>query len=393
MNAPALDPLIVRAAERETAIRALVVLGNTVTALAVARDAAAHGLGAAIVDTNDGIAFRTRRAAKHLLREAAEHVVLERLLELARQTPSALIASGDVWLRFLMRHREVLDRAFVSVLHPGNAALETCLSKAAFARFCRAKGLDAPLAWLAGTEPRPPELHVPVLIRPAETLHGRDGHGLPKAVEARTEQELADWLARFAAGGVQALVTESLLAEAVVQYSVPAARTGSKLVTFVARKLRPAPECCAVGTYVELSPESAVESLARRTLDALDYRGIAEVEVLHVPRTGRNYLIEVNARPWLQYALAPASGHDFLGLVTGRQLPGEAAPRKKGVRWIDFRADLFACWSRSMGLVRNGKLDALGYLQSLVRANVFAVFTWADPGPWLARTLRIGGSR
>ncbi len=393
MNAPALDPLVVRASRADAGARAIVILGNTVTALAVARDAAAHGLAAVLVDTQDGIAFRTRCAATHLLRDAGDIGVLEHLIHLARQMPSVLIATGDVWLRFLMRHRPALDREFASVLHPDNCALETCLSKAAFARWCREQSIEAPAAWLVGEEPRPADLALPMLIRPADTLHGRDSRRLPKAVEARTEDELRAWLDHFAEAGIPPLITESLLSLPVVQYSVPASRAKGRLQTFVARKTRPAPESCAVGTYVELCPQPDVESLARRALEALDYFGIAEVEVLHVPQSGRSYLIEINARPWLQYALAPASGHDFLGMVTGRTTLRPKAERKAGVRWIDFRSDLFACWSRSIGLVRNGKLGLSAYLQSLIRANVFALFAWSDLWPWFAQVLRAGARR
>ncbi len=393
MNAPAPESVISHAARAGADANALVILGSTITALAVARDAAAHGLAPSIVDTCDGIAFRTRSADAHLLPNADDVAVVEHLVRLARQTRSLLVATGDVWLRFIMRHRMVLEGDFEAVLHPDNVSLEICLSKVDFARWCRAHALDAPAAWLVGEESRPAELHLPVMIRPAETLHGRESLGLPKAVEARTEAELQTWLERFAGAGIRVLVTESLLAEPVVQYSVPASRSNGRMQTFVARKTRPAPENCSVGTYVELCPHPEVEALARRALDTLDYFGIAEVEVLHVPRTGRSYLIEINARPWLQYALGPASGHDLLGLVTGRPAISPRAERKIGVRWIDFRSDLFACWSRSVGLVRNGKLGLGAYLRSLARANVFALFAWSDLRPWIAHVLREGGGR
>lgn len=156
------------------------------------------------------------------------------------------------------------------------------------------------------------------------------------------------------------------------------------MVSFVARKLRPAPERCAVGSYVELAPADPIEAIARRAAEELDYFGIGEAEVLHAHDSGRSYLIEINARPWLQYALAPKSGYDFLGLITGRPQPG-AVPVKTGRRWIDLHSDLFAAFSKSEGAVRRGELRLIPYLKSLLKANVFARFDWRDPAPALYR--------
>ena len=69
-----------------------------------------------------------------------------------------------------------------------------------------------------------------------------------------------------------------------------------------------------------------VEQLARNAIERLDYFGIGEAEILRDKQTGEDYLIEINARPWLQYALAPASNHDFLGLVLGLPLAANQPP-------------------------------------------------------------------
>jgi predicted ATP-grasp superfamily ATP-dependent carboligase len=363
-------------------IEQLVILGSTLTALAVVRDAHHHGVRPVVVDDADGIAFRSRHAvAVRVDRGGGDDAVVERLRALAGSA-SALVATGDPWVRFVMRLRPWLDASFGAVLHPANDALDTCLDKQRFAAWCRARGLDAPRSWLAGIESRPGGLQPPLLVRPAQTLHGHAQFGLPKAAEVQSEDALAALLARFAAAGCPALVSESLLGQQLIQYSVPFARRGAELQSFVARKLRPAPERCAVGTYVELQPQPAVEALARRAVEALDYYGIGEVEVLHAAASGRNCLIEINARPWLQYALAPASGHDFLGLMLGRPL-APRRPRTTGLRWIDFRADLFGALSRSEGVVRRGQLGWFAYLASLARANVHARLDWRDPAPAL----------
>jgi predicted ATP-grasp superfamily ATP-dependent carboligase len=150
-------------------------------------------------------------------------------------------------------------------------------------------------------------------------------------------------------------------------------------MTFVAIKRRPSPEVCGVGSYVELSPDAAVETLARRALDALDFRGIAEVEILRDEDSGRDYLIEINARPWVQYALGPASGHDLLSFMF---FPDRHDPRRaatSGRRWLDLSADAYYCFSRTVGLVRDGRIPFRTYLSSVLRANTLPIFRSRSP--------------
>jgi predicted ATP-grasp superfamily ATP-dependent carboligase len=359
----------------------LVILGSSITALAVVRDAHAHGLEPWVVDTESGIAFRSRWAKPALARDAADAELLSRVTALAEPGEAALVATGDRWVRFVMRHRAALDGAFAKVFHPANGALEICLGKVRFAEWCRANGLSAPAFWIPRGDVPPPGLGFPMLVRPSDTQHEAAGPRLPKAAQVETRAQLAQLLAAYREQGAQALVTESLLTRKLIQYSVPFVRADGRTVSFVARKIRPLPERCAVGTCVELSPNADVKALAEKAVERLDYYGIGEVEVLHAHDTGRNFLIEINARPWLQYALAPASGHDFLGILIGREVPAKGGRVVTGKTWIDFRADLYAAFSRSEGAVTRGGMAIREYLSSLVRSNVYARFDRSDLGP------------
>jgi predicted ATP-grasp superfamily ATP-dependent carboligase len=107
------------------------------------------------------------------------------------------------------------------------------------------------------------------------------------------------------------------------------------------------------------------------------------VEILRSEDDGKDYLIEINARPWLQYSIAPASGHDLLGVALGYHKTENHHPRKTGVRWLDFWADLYVCFSRSEGLYTTGRIGLAEYTRSVLRANAFANFDWRDPAPAL----------
>jgi predicted ATP-grasp superfamily ATP-dependent carboligase len=364
----------------------LVILGSSITALAIAREAHSLGLRPVIVDSNSGIAHRSSLVERVPFQEGDEVDILDQVRGLGGPD-ACLISTADLWLRFLRRNREALEGAFRSVLHPSNEALDICLSKAAFADWCLANRFDAPRYCRGDDAPCLHGIRYPVLVRPAETLHHHSRSGIPKAVEAGSPEELGGLLERFRAAGAAALVAESLLGQRLIQYSVPFARRGSEILSFVAQKVRPPADWCSTGTCVELSPNAEVEALARRSVEALDYFGIGEVEILHSLDADRSYLVEINARPWVQYSLATASGHNFLGFLLWPDRADRPLTVKRGLTWLNFSDDSYVCFSRSQGIVRRGRLSAFDYLRSVLRANVYALFSWRDPKPWLLGSL------
>lgn len=363
--------------------RRLVVLGSSITALALARDGAAHGLEVHLIDRTAGLAFGSRRARAWLVADDDE--AMAGALRLAG-AGAVLAATSDGWLRFLIARRAALERAYSQVLHPSNAMLETFLRKDAFASWCEFHGLPTPPSWVPGRAERPPRLDFPMLLRPCETLHDNAPPDIPKAVEVRSNAELSRWLARFRAAGVTPLASASLLRQRLTQYSVPFARHGCATLSFVARKLRPDARRCAQGSLVEWCPgrESApIERLALRVAECADYHGIGEVEILHSHDSGRSYVVEVNARPWMQYALAPATGHDLLGLMLGLPSRGRV-PGRGPRRWINLRDDR----SHWRAAAAHGIGSLARCLASAARGNVYAVFDPRDPLPLLQRLRR-----
>jgi predicted ATP-grasp superfamily ATP-dependent carboligase len=364
----------------------LVILGGSITALAIAREAHSLGLRPVIVDSKSGIAHRSWLVERASLPEGNEADILSRVCALGGPD-ACLISTTDLWLRFLRHNRETLERAFRSVLHPSNETLDICLSKAAFADWCLANRFDAPRYCRGEDAPCLHGIRYPVLVRPAETLHQHSRSGIPKAVEVGSPEDLANLLERFRVAGAAALVAESLLGQRLIQYSVPFARRGAEIVSFVAQKVRPPADWCSTGTCVELSPNAEVEALARRSVEALDYFGIGEVEILHSLDGERSYLIEINARPWVQYSLATASGHNFLGFLLRPDRADGLPTVKRGLTWLNFSEDAYVCLSRSQGIVRRGRLTMFEYLRYVLRANVYALFSWSDPKPWLLGSL------
>ena len=361
----------------------LVVLGSSLTALAVIRNANKNEIPTLLVDTQDGIAVHSRLTShSRILRDISEKEIRQTILQLGEQGSNYLIATSDYWLRFVVKHRVDLDKEYQIVIHPNNAVLNICLNKPELAIWCETHAIHAPRRYPLQCPEDVDSFAVkfPVLLRPAISLP--NGKQLPKAIEVSEIKQLRDWLQRYSQEGIPVVVTESLLGFQLTQYSVGLARADTRMACFVARKTRPLPEDCAVGTYVELVPNTEVETLARRIAEALEYYGIAEIEILYCHERRQAYLIEINARPWIQFALAEVSGHDFIQFLLNPQCYDSNKEMKQGKHWLDFGDDFFNCFSNSVGIVRNGRIHLTTYIKSLVRANVYSKFSLRDLGPF-----------
>lgn len=374
----------------------IVILDSGSTALAVARCARRLGLEPLVFDSSRGIATASRLVRAEIHTKARQEAMLGRLRELALERRSLLIAASDTWLRFLIRHRAELESCFDRLLQPDNATLEICLDKARFSAWCVQHHLPAPrryeLQGGASTQSAPP---FPLLVRPDTTLHSVAAANL-KAVEVHSIAELNEAMTNLARAQRNAVVCESLLGRPLQQFSVGVARRAGEMLIVVSRKLRPGPSACATGTLVETTVDASVEELARRVAVLLDFRGIAEVEILQDTATGENFLIEVNPRPWLQFALGAATGRDLLGLAAmGQPRCAPLVTRGRSARWLDFRGDL-RNWYRSRSTKAPLRVGALSLLKSMAGARVFALWSLRDPVPFchgVLDMLRWRGSR
>jgi predicted ATP-grasp superfamily ATP-dependent carboligase len=376
--------------------RPLFILGGDETGLAVARNAARLGLRPVLIARPHDISVWSRLTTCLLVDEFGGADSLAILLTFAATGGRPpLVATNDPWLRFVMAHRAALDERF-TVLHPGNEILDLCLNKRRFAEWGYAVGLPTP-----ALVDVPPDVHLspsaakslsfPLFLRPQWSNQAPSS--VPKASPVADAEELLTSIRVFEASGTPWVATRSILADAREQYSVAVALRGAECLSFVSQKLRPWPEQCAVGSYVALRPHAGAESLARTALRLMKFDfGIAEVEIIGT-RTGEMVVIEVNPRPWSQFALSYRSGHDFLEFLLDPTSPVPRVRRRDGLAWIAFGNDLFVCFSRSTGLVRHSQLGILQYLRSLARVRVFSRFTINDPYPAVRHMIPAGSIR
>jgi predicted ATP-grasp superfamily ATP-dependent carboligase len=153
----------------------------------------------------------------------------------------------------------------------------------------------------------------------------------------------------------------------------------------VAVKERPMPQECAVGVLVSLIQDKEAEKIARKIAETIDYCGIGEIELLYSYDDNQYYVVEFNARPWIQYGLMVSSGHDCLKYLLTPEKYRVSDEKKQGFTWLNLGDDLYYCFSRTVGYVRKREISLTNYLISLLKTNVHSIFDWRDIKPfWIS---------
>ena len=158
---------------------------------------------------------------------------------------------------------------------------------------------------------------------------------------------------------------------------------GHVLASFVGRKIRTYPPVDGESSFIELAHDRSLGELGRYVAARMPLKGVFKMDFKRDPRDGRCYLLEINARFNLWHYLGAHNGvnlmraaYDFL--VDGAQWEPDAYSTNR--RWPSLGID-FLSYKR---LASPGKLSLGAWLSSIVFSrNVYNVFAWSDPAPWL----------
>ncbi len=97
----------------------------------------------------------------------------------------------------------------------------------------------------------------------------------------------------------------------------------------------------------------------KKIIKELCFSGIGEIEILYDAKKDDYYFIEINARPWTQFSLATNYNYNYLQFVTDNKNYIYKKNFCDDAIWIDFFNDLFICFSKKNGLVRQKKISFL----------------------------------
>jgi len=316
---------------------------------------------------------------------------------LGRRVP--LMYGSDDALEVLHAHRERLQRYFLFLVADRDVG-RALNAKDAFARLAEDRGLPVPreLAWeeLSGAK-------YEVLLKPRVKL---DWYG--SALRERLFN--GDGKARVFASGAEVLanpVACHYRDQLIFQEFIPgddtclwsyhgfADENGQVLASFVGRKIRTYPAGNGESAFIELAEDAGLEAVGREVVAKLPLKGVFKMDFKRDPRDGRWLLLEVNARFNLWNYLAAANGVNLMQAAYDYLVDGVAPapqPVSNTYRWLSFQLDFKAFRELSS----RGELGLGAWLYSLLDSrNVYNVFSWRDPLPWItfwtSRFTRKGG--
>lgn len=345
--------------------------------------------------------LRSRHAQQRTLIAPFEDTerVLEDLEAIGRTYPArpSLFYGTDLQLVTIARHRDRLQRHFRLRL-PSTELVETLVDKGRFGELARELDLPVPPTLSSGEIAFPQQvverIPGPWLIKP----NRHDGwHEQPalrkigpsKALRADTPAQLHElfWRVR---SRIPHFVIQSFIPggeERVYSFHAYMDENAHVLGQFVGRKIRTFPREAGISTYLELVKEPEVVELGNQIVSKLGLIGPVKIDFKRDPRSGRYYVLELNARYNLWHYLGSACGVN-LALIAHADLTGEprpaAADYRTGVRWLSFGADLRS-FLRSYR--PSGQIGITGWLASLQGPKIYDVFAWDDPLPFVFGTL------
>jgi predicted ATP-grasp superfamily ATP-dependent carboligase len=315
----------------------------------------------------------------------------ERLRTLARRRVPLLCGSDDA-LQFIYAHRDRLQRHFAVLLNEP-AIASALIDKDRFQALAAERGLPVPreLRWESKGPDGLATAAGPIIVKPRSKVDFHDSQldkrvfgGDAKALVLATGAEAMD-------DPALAIFREQLTFQEFIpgddgslwSYHGFSDEKGEVLAAFVGRKIRTDPPVTGESAFIEMAEEPSLASLGREIAGRLRLRGPFKMDFKRDARDGRWWLLEINARHNLWHYLAARNGLNLVRVaydyVLDRKRPAEASVRMR-YRWLSLEGD----WRAYRALHARGELSTARWLASIAASrNVYNLFAWDDPGPWL----------
>ena len=299
-----------------------------------------------------------------------------------------LMYGSDDALKLIYAQRERLQRYFLFLVNDPEVA-EALLEKDRFEKLARERGLPVPraLEWA--------ELavhHGAVLVKPKVKTDWHQSLLRRRVFATDAKARIFETAAELLADEDIAAYRDQLLFQEYVSgddgclwsFHGVADEHGTLLDAFVGRKLRTYPPLTGESAFIELDDDEELAALGAEIAARVPLKGVFKMDFKRDARTGRWHLLEINARCNLWHYLGARNGVNLMRATYDYLVEGARplAPQsyETTYRWLALDLDYRAF--RAMRA--RGEMGLLGWLASIVFSrNVYNVFSWSDPGPWL----------
>lgn len=370
---------------------AIVICLDSITGLQTARILSQRGVPViAIAKDRNHFACKTNVCEKILIADI-DGLELIQTLETLRPTlqeKPVLFPCSDTSVLVISRYRDRLEGSYHIVL-PAADVIEMMVDKVKFYRFAQENDFPITKTFFLSSREDAEEaarnLCFPIIVKPPYRPAAWRQHVSAKAFKVRDANELLSvyddchmW--------TDVLIAQEWIEGPDTNHITCNCYFGSDsepLVTFTSRKLRQWPRKTGQGCYGEAYKDDRVAYETIRLYQSVGFRGLGYLEMKRDQNTGNYYIIEPNVgRPTGRSATAEANGVELIYTMycdaVGRPLPANREQTRGDVKWIYLRQDIqssLVSWWR-------GELTLREWWQSMRGPKWFAIFSWADPGPF-----------
>jgi D-aspartate ligase len=310
-----------------------------------------------------------------------------------------VIPTCDSHALLLAQHSEWLRPSCRVMTAPYSNLIEV-INKDRLLEWVKIAGLEVIPTLISPSEPQAEEwsrIHPgPYLIKPFYTGVPASRLGKRKNIVLDTRQALRAFVSD---GDMQSLLVQRIIRGGdgyIFDCYGYCNRQGQVVAMATKRRLRqnlPNYGTCTMGEIPARLDETTENSLltnTRKLFEHLPYHGIFGVEWLFDRESGRFYLIDFNARPFMSIGHVAAAGLNlpllaYSEMIGNDLIPADPLPPLRHLIGVDVLRDM-----ESFHVKRQcGELTTAAWLASLARCRHFDYTDWRDPGPALCRALEI----
>ncbi len=254
------------------------------------------------------------RSVHLLASDADDQTALARIAEVVRETGSQVIVPiVEATSLFCIRYREKLTQVANLAPLPSAESFTTAIDKGLLGLFMARHGLPHPKSHLP--DGNLADLNFPLLIKPRRACGGAG------IVKVTSPEALHQELKRHP------YKTDVCVQEFVDGYDLDCSvlvREGEILAWTTQRGLH-RDDAFARFSEIEMEPHPQAVDVVARLMRALNWSGIANVDLLVDNHTGKNYILEINGRYWASLWASTLAAVNFPDMACRAAL-GESLP-------------------------------------------------------------------
>lgn len=281
-----------------------------------------------------------------------------------RRHKPVLFYQDDADLFFVSRNRHALSENFSFIAPPGQL-VESLTRKSSFHFLAERFRLPTPKTTVLSSHAVVRRHQIrswnsfPMVLKPCHRSAWTDNPlrdlqgGQNKALFFQKRDDLMKAQDTILSNGAGALLQQAIpgTERDIVSYHAYVRRDGSIAGDFTGRKLRTFPVRFGHSSYLIATHDQQLRRAGSQILKAIGFDGVAKLDFKRDPRTGRDFLLEINPRFNLWHHLGATFGVNLPAMVysdlTGAQAQPTGVDLFRPNRWMALRRDYRAVSSES----------------------------------------------